>query len=65
MTVAVVLFIESTMGVAGPTESSLIPSLIVPLFSGFVGGLIVMLIQDHLKNKEEERNRLQELKRLV
>jgi hypothetical protein len=65
MNSAVALLIESAKGVAGSTESSLLPSLIVPLFSGFVGGLIVMLIQNHLKNKEEERNRQQELKGLI
>jgi hypothetical protein len=40
-------------------------SVIVPLFSGIVGGVLVMLIQNHLRNKREQRNREEELRGLI
>jgi len=65
MYVTAFLLIQATEGVTGSTGSGSAQSVIVPLFSGFVGGLIVMYIQNHLKSKEEERNRQEELKGLV
>lgn len=46
-------------------EGSTASSVVVPLFSGFVGGLVVMLIQNHLRNKKEEKDKRQELKGLI
>lgn len=40
-------------------------NLIISLFSGFVGGLVVMLIQNHLRNKKDKESKKEELRGLI
>lgn len=58
MVLVTILLIQSDGG--SPTLN-----LVVPLFSGLVGGLLVLYIQTRLKNKENERHRQEELKGLT
>jgi hypothetical protein len=59
------LAIETTQGVTGSTQGFSLLGLIVPLFSGFVGGLVVLYVQTRERNKKEEKERNQELKSLI
>ncbi len=65
MGVVPLLITETMEGATGATQEISLLGLIVPLFSGFVGGLVVLYIQNHLRNKKEEKERDQELKGLL
>lgn len=65
MSSAAYLIIETTRGVTGSTQGFSFIGLIVPLFSGFVGGLVVLYLQTRQRSKKEEKERNQELKSLI
>jgi hypothetical protein len=65
MSLDAILFTETTLVTTGSTQGSSGVTLFLPLFSGFVGGLIVLGIQTYLTNKREENERELELKGLI
>ena len=59
------LIIETTHGITASTQETSLLSLFIPLFSGFVGGLVVLYIQTRQRNQKDEKERRRELKGLL